>query len=40
LLATTKPLLDLVTFAIATLYAAILDMCVDGYLRRMREKVR
>jgi peptidoglycan/LPS O-acetylase OafA/YrhL len=39
-LATTKPLLVLVTFVIATLYAAILDIYVDGYFRRLRKKFR
>jgi peptidoglycan/LPS O-acetylase OafA/YrhL len=39
-LATTKPLLVLVTFAIATLYAAILDICVDSYFRGLRKKLR
>ncbi len=39
-LAASKPLLVLVTFAIATLYAAILDIYVDGYFRRLRKKLR
>jgi peptidoglycan/LPS O-acetylase OafA/YrhL len=39
-LATAKPLLVLVTFAIATLYAAILDIYVDSYFRRLRKKYR
>jgi peptidoglycan/LPS O-acetylase OafA/YrhL len=39
-LATVKPLLVLVTFAVATLYAAILDVFVDGYFRRLRKKFR
>jgi peptidoglycan/LPS O-acetylase OafA/YrhL len=39
-LATAKPLLVLVTFVIATLYAAILDNCVDSYFRRLRKKLR
>ena len=39
-LATVKPLLVLVTFAIATLYAAILDIFVDSYFRRLRKKFR
>lgn len=39
-LATVKPLLMLVTFAIATLYAAILDTFVDSYFRRLRKKFR
>jgi peptidoglycan/LPS O-acetylase OafA/YrhL len=39
-LATVKPLLVLVTFAIATLYAAILDVFVDSYFRRLRKKFR
>jgi peptidoglycan/LPS O-acetylase OafA/YrhL len=37
-LATVKPLLVLVTFVIATLYAAILDIFVDSYFRRLRKK--
>ena len=37
-LGTTKPLLVLVTFAIATLYASILDISVDSYFRRLRKK--
>jgi peptidoglycan/LPS O-acetylase OafA/YrhL len=39
-LATTKPLLVLVTFVIATVYAAILDVFVDSYFRRLRKKFR
>ena len=39
-LAAAKPLLVLVTFLIATLYAAILDTFVDGYFRRLRKKFR
>jgi peptidoglycan/LPS O-acetylase OafA/YrhL len=39
-LAASKPLLVLVTFAIATLYAAILDNYVDGYFRRLRKRFR
>jgi peptidoglycan/LPS O-acetylase OafA/YrhL len=39
-LATVKPLLVLVTFAIATLYAAVLDVFVDSYFRRLRKKFR
>ena len=39
-LATVKPLLVLVTFVIATLYAAILDIFVDSYFRRLRKKLR
>jgi peptidoglycan/LPS O-acetylase OafA/YrhL len=39
-LATVKPLLVLVTFVIATLYAAILDIFVDSYFRRLRKKFR
>jgi peptidoglycan/LPS O-acetylase OafA/YrhL len=39
-LAIAKPLLVLVTFAIATFYAAILDVYVDGYFRRLRKKFR
>jgi peptidoglycan/LPS O-acetylase OafA/YrhL len=39
-LASVKPLLVLVTFAIATLYAAILDVFVDSYFRRLRKKFR
>jgi peptidoglycan/LPS O-acetylase OafA/YrhL len=39
-LAASKPLLVLVTFAIATLYAAILDIYVDGYFRQLRKKFR
>jgi peptidoglycan/LPS O-acetylase OafA/YrhL len=38
-LATTRPLLVLVTFIIATLYAAILDIYVDSYFRRLRKKL-
>jgi len=37
-LAARKPLLFLVTFVLATLYAAILDIYVDGYFRRLRKK--
>ena len=37
-LATVKPLLVLVTFVIAALYAAILDVVVDSYFRRLRKK--
>jgi peptidoglycan/LPS O-acetylase OafA/YrhL len=37
---TAKPLLLLVTFAIAMLYAAILDVFVDSYFRRLRRKLR
>jgi peptidoglycan/LPS O-acetylase OafA/YrhL len=39
-LATVKPLLVLVTFVVATLYAAVLDTYVDGYFRRLRKKFR
>jgi peptidoglycan/LPS O-acetylase OafA/YrhL len=39
-LATRKPLLVLATFVIATLYAAILDIYVDGYFRRLRKRFR
>jgi peptidoglycan/LPS O-acetylase OafA/YrhL len=39
-LAASKPLIVLVTFAIAALYAAILDIYVDGYFRRLRKKFR
>jgi peptidoglycan/LPS O-acetylase OafA/YrhL len=39
-LATVKPLLVLVTFVIATLYAAIVDVFVDSYFRRLRKKFR
>jgi peptidoglycan/LPS O-acetylase OafA/YrhL len=39
-LATAKPLLVLVTFVIAMLYAAILDVYVDSYFRRLRKKFR
>jgi peptidoglycan/LPS O-acetylase OafA/YrhL len=39
-LATAKPSLVLVTFVIATLYAAILDVYVDSYFRRLRKKFR
>lgn len=39
-LATVKPLLLVVTFVIATLYAAILDVSVDSYFRRLRKKFR
>jgi len=38
-LATIKPLLVLVTFVIATLYAAILDIFVDRYFRSLRRKL-
>jgi peptidoglycan/LPS O-acetylase OafA/YrhL len=37
-LATAKPLLVLVAFVIAALYAAILDVFVDSYFRRLRKK--
>ncbi len=37
-LATIKPLLVVATFAIAALYAAILDVSVDRYFRRLRRK--
>jgi peptidoglycan/LPS O-acetylase OafA/YrhL len=37
-LAARKPLLLPVTFVIATLYAAILDIYVDAYFRRLRKK--
>ena len=39
-LAARRPLLVLVTFAIAILYAAILDTYVDAYFRRLRKKFR
>jgi len=39
-LAAAKPLLVLMTFVIATLYAAILDICVDSYFRGLRKKLR
>ena len=39
-LATVKPLLVLVTFVVATLYAAVLDIYVDSYFRRLRKKFR
>jgi peptidoglycan/LPS O-acetylase OafA/YrhL len=39
-LATAKPMLVLVTFVIATFYAAILDVFVDSYFRRLRKKFR
>jgi peptidoglycan/LPS O-acetylase OafA/YrhL len=39
-LTTVRPLLVLVTFVIATLYAAILDLYVDSYFRRLRKKFR
>jgi peptidoglycan/LPS O-acetylase OafA/YrhL len=39
-LAATKPLLVLTTFAIAILYAAIVDVCVDRYFRALRKKLR
>jgi peptidoglycan/LPS O-acetylase OafA/YrhL len=39
-LATVKPILVLVTFVIATLYAAVLDSFVDSYFRRLRKKLR
>jgi peptidoglycan/LPS O-acetylase OafA/YrhL len=35
-----KPLLVLVTFVVAMLYAAILEEYVDGYFRRLRKKYR
>lgn len=35
-----KPLLVLVTLAVATLYAAILDLTLDRYFRRLRKKFR
>ncbi len=38
-LATRKPLFVVTTFVIATLYAAILDICVDSYFRRLRKKL-
>jgi peptidoglycan/LPS O-acetylase OafA/YrhL len=38
-LTTTKPLLVLVTFVIAALYAAILDLSLDRYFRRLRKKL-
>jgi peptidoglycan/LPS O-acetylase OafA/YrhL len=38
-LATTKPLLVLVTFVISMLYAAIVDTFVDSYFRRLRKKL-
>ena len=37
-LATVKPLLVLVTFVIATLHAAVLDIFVDSYFRRFAQK--
>ena len=37
-LTTTKPLLILVTFVIATFYAALLEVLVDSYFRRLRKK--
>ena len=39
-LATVKPLFVLVTFVVATLYAAVLDTYVDSYFRRLRKKFR
>jgi peptidoglycan/LPS O-acetylase OafA/YrhL len=39
-LASNKPWLVLVTFAIAALYAAILDIYVDAYFRRLRKRFR
>jgi peptidoglycan/LPS O-acetylase OafA/YrhL len=39
-LAAAKPLLVLVAFMIAALYAAILDIFVDSYFRRLRKKFR
>ena len=39
-LAAAKPLLVLMTFVIATLYAAILDVYVDSYFRSLRKKFR
>lgn len=39
-LASVKPLLVLVTFVIATVYAASLDVFVDSYFRRLRKKFR
>jgi peptidoglycan/LPS O-acetylase OafA/YrhL len=39
-LTTPKLLLALVTFAIAALYAAVLDIFVDSYFRRLRKKFR
>jgi peptidoglycan/LPS O-acetylase OafA/YrhL len=38
-LASVKPLFVLVTFVTATLYAAILDVYVDAYFRRLRKKL-
>jgi peptidoglycan/LPS O-acetylase OafA/YrhL len=39
-LAAAKPLLVLMTFIIAMLYAAILDVYVDRYFRRLRKRLR
>jgi peptidoglycan/LPS O-acetylase OafA/YrhL len=39
-LAAIKPLLVLVTLTIAALYAAILDIYVDVYFRRLRKRFR
>jgi peptidoglycan/LPS O-acetylase OafA/YrhL len=39
-LADRKPLLVLATFVSATLYAAVLDVYVDSYFRRLRKKLR
>jgi peptidoglycan/LPS O-acetylase OafA/YrhL len=39
-LATRKPLFALATFAIAALYAAIVDIYVDGYFRHLRRRFR
>jgi hypothetical protein len=35
-----QALLVLVTFVVATLYAAVLDIYVDSYFRRLRKKFR
>ena len=39
-LAERKPLLLLTTFAIATLFAAVLDIYVEHYFRRLRKTFR
>jgi peptidoglycan/LPS O-acetylase OafA/YrhL len=39
-LASAKPLFVLGTFVIAALYAAILDIYVDSYFRRLRKTFR
>jgi len=39
-IALAKPLLVVMTFVIAALYAAILDVYVDAYFRRLRKELR